>query len=234
MASSPVDRAERLSEPDHPPDRAEPLTDAREMTIGIVLFPQVEELDFVGPFEVFSALRELGAPVRVLLLAEQSGAVTCANGMRVLPDLRFDEAPELDVLLVPGGIGTRAEAKNPAMLAFIKRAGANCTWLTSVCTGALLLYESGFARGRRVTTHWAFVETLRARGDIEVLDGPRYVRDGRLVSAAGVSAGIDMALWLVGQLHTPELARKVQRFIQYDPAPPWGADRGACAPRPVF
>ena len=96
--------------------------------------------------------------------------------------------------------------------------------MTSVCTGSLLLHEAGFARGRRVTTHWGFVETLRRRGDVTVLDDVRYVRDGNLVTAAGVSAGIDMALWLVGQLHTPELARSVQRYIQYDPAPPYAAE----------
>ena len=96
--------------------------------------------------------------------------------------------------------------------------------MTSVCTGSLLLHEAGFAKGRRVTTHWGFVETLRRRGDVTVLDDVRYVRDGNVVTAAGVSAGIDMALWLVGQLRTPELARKVQRYIQYDPAPPYTAD----------
>jgi transcriptional regulator GlxA family with amidase domain len=93
-----------------------------------------------------------------------------------------------------------------------------------VCTGALLLHEAGFARGRRVTTHWSFVEPLRQRGDVTVLDHVRYVRDGNVVTAAGVSAGIDMALWLVGQLHDPAFARRVQHYIEYHPSPPYAAE----------
>jgi transcriptional regulator GlxA family with amidase domain len=128
------------------------------------------------------------------------------------------------VLLVPGGQGTRREVSNPNVIEWVRKVGERCQWVTSVCTGALLLHEAGFAKGKRVTTHWAFVEQLRARGDVTVLDGPRYVRDGNLVTAAGVSAGIDMALWLVGQLHSPEVARRVQRYIQYDPSPPYAAE----------
>jgi transcriptional regulator GlxA family with amidase domain len=93
-----------------------------------------------------------------------------------------------------------------------------------VCTGTLLLHEAGLAKGRRVTTHWGFVETLRQRGDVEVLEKVRFVRDGRLVTAAGVSAGIDMALWVVGQLYGVPHARQTQRFMEYDPAPPYTAE----------
>jgi transcriptional regulator GlxA family with amidase domain len=199
------------------------MTDA-SLTIGILLFDDVEELDFVGPFEVFAGMRQAVGSGQVVLIAEQEGPVTCANGMRVLPDHAFDDAPALDVLLVPGGQGTRREVSNPRLIEWIRKAGEAATWVTSVCTGALLLHEAGFARGKRVTTYWRFVEQLRARGDVEVLDGPRFVRDGQLVTSAGVSAGIDMALWLVGQLHSPGLARKVQRGIQYEPAPPYTAE----------
>lgn len=199
------------------------MSDA-SLTIGILLFDDVEELDFVGPFEVFAGMRQATGSGQVVLIAEQEGPVTCANGMRVLPDHGFDDAPALDVLLVPGGQGTRREVSNPRLIAWIRKAGEAATWVTSVCTGALLLHEAGFARGKRVTTYWGFVEQLRARGDVEVLDGPRFVRDGQLVTSAGVSAGIDMALWLVGQLHSPGLARKVQRGIQYEPAPPYTAE----------
>jgi len=194
------------------------------LTIGILLFDDVEELDFVGPFEVFAGMRQATGSGQVVLIAEQEGPVTCANGMRVLPDHAFGDAPTLDVLLVPGGQGTRREVSNPRLIEWIRKAGEAATWVTSVCTGALLLHEAGFARGKRVTTYWRFVEQLRARGDVEVLDGPRSVRDGQLVTSAGVSAGIDMALWLVGQLHSPGLARKVQRGIQYEPAPPYTAE----------
>ncbi len=194
------------------------------LEVGIVLFPDVEELDFAGPYEVFGGLFHANHGGRVHLIAESPGPVHCAKGMRVLPDCGFEDAPALDVLLVPGGQGTRQEVSNPAMIEFLKRAGANATWVTSVCTGTLLLHEAGFARGKRVTTHWAFVPTLRERGDVDVVDGPRFVRDGNLVTSAGVSAGIDMALWLVGQLYTPKVAREVQRYIQYEPAPPYSAE----------
>ncbi len=193
-------------------------------TIGILIFDDVEELDFVGPWEVFTSLYQSTGEGRVLTIAERPVAVRCAKGLRVLPDHTLADAPALDVLLVPGGQGTRREVGNPVLIEWLRKVGAQCRFVTSVCTGALLLHEAGFARGKRVTTHWGFVEQLRARGDVTVLDGPRYVRDGNLVTAAGISAGIDMALWLVGQLHSPEVARRVQRVIQYDPAPPYAAE----------
>lgn len=194
------------------------------ITTGILLFDDAEELDFAGPFEVFGAAAMLEKADRVVTIAEKSGLVRGSKGLRVLPDHGFADAPPLDVVLVPGGQGTRREVSNPALIDWLRKAGAGCRFVTSVCTGALLLHEAGFARGKRVTTHWGFAETLRGRGDVTVLEGVRYVRDGNLVTAAGVSAGIDMALWLVGQLHTPELARTVQRYIEYDPAPPYAAE----------
>jgi transcriptional regulator GlxA family with amidase domain len=189
-----------------------------------LLFDDAEELDFVGPFEVLCGAAMLEPGDRVVTIAEATRPIRCAKGLRVLPDHAFGDAPRLDVVLVPGGQGTRREVSNPALIEWLRRAGGGCRFVTSVCTGALLLHEAGFARGRRVTTHWAFEDTLRGRGDITVLSGVRYVRDGNLVTAAGVSAGIDMALWLVGQLHSPELARTVQRYIQYDPSPPYAAE----------
>ena len=146
-----------------------------------------------------------------------------AHGLRVIPDHDFGSAPALDVLLVPGGQGTRREVDNPVLLEWIRKSAARCQWITSVCTGSLLLCAADVAKGKRVTTHWTFVETLRERGDATVLDGVRYVRDGNVVTSAGVSAGIDMALWLVGQLYGPDYARKVQRVMEYDPAPPYAA-----------
>jgi transcriptional regulator GlxA family with amidase domain len=144
--------------------------------------------------------------------------------MRVLPHATIADAPALDVLLVPGGQGTRRESENAPLLAWIAKAAGPCRWVTSVCTGALLLAAAGPARGKTVTTHWGYVEALRARGDAgTVVENIRYVRDGNIVTAAGVSAGIDMALWLVGQLHTPALARATQRAMEYDPAPPYTA-----------
>jgi transcriptional regulator GlxA family with amidase domain len=194
-------------------------------TIGILLFDDVEELDFVGPWEVFSATAQhLFPDDRVVTIAQESRPIRCAKGLHVLPDFAFTTAPPLDVVLVPGGQGTRREVSNPTLIGWLRDVGERCRWVTSVCTGALLLHEAGFAKGRRVTTHWAFVETLRQRGDVTVLEGRRYVRDGNVVTAAGVSAGIDMALWLVGQIYGIDVARKVQRGIEYEPAPPYAAE----------
>jgi transcriptional regulator GlxA family with amidase domain len=163
--------------------------------IGILIFDDAEELDFVGPWEVFTMVNEVRAmggreaPHDVKLIAEAMAPVRCAKGMRVVPDLTIAQCERLEVLLIPGGIGTRREAKNEAMLSWIRNVAAHCQWVTSVCTGALLLTAAG-----------------------------------NIVTAAGVSAGIDMALWLVGQLHDPVLARHVQRAMQYDPAPPYAAE----------
>jgi transcriptional regulator GlxA family with amidase domain len=193
-------------------------------TIGILLFDGVEELDFAGPWEVFQVAIMLESLDRAVTIAEKPGPVRCAKGLSVNPDHAFENAPPLDVVLVPGGQGTRREVDNPVLIAWLKKIAPACTWVTSVCTGSLLLQGAGIALGKRITTHWRFVEELRKRGGATVLDGPRYVRDGNLVTAAGVSAGIDMALWLVGQMHSPDLARQVQRRIQYDPAPPYAAE----------
>jgi transcriptional regulator GlxA family with amidase domain len=200
-------------------------------TIGILIFDDAEELDFVGPYEVFTMINEVfahqGHPRthEVLLVAERESAVKCAKGMQVIPHTTIANCPALDVLLIPGGQGTRREVKNEVLLAWIAQTAQHCSWVTSVCTGALLLAAAGPAKGKRVTTHWGFVEQLRARDEVaEVLERVRYVRDGNLVTAAGVSAGIDMAIWLTGQLHGADVARLVQRAMEYDPAPPYAAE----------
>jgi transcriptional regulator GlxA family with amidase domain len=192
--------------------------------VGLLIFDDAEELDFMGPWEVFSYAAKMTGADRVLTVAQTMRPVRCAKGMQVLPDAPLSDAPPLDVVLVPGGIGTRREVNNPEVIDWLRRVCSSATWVTSVCTGSLLLHEAGPARGKRVTTHWTFIETLRARGDITVLEKVRYVRDGNLVTAAGVSAGIDMALWLVGQRDGVEVARNVQRGIEYDPAPPYAAE----------
>lgn len=192
---------------------------------GLLIFDGAEELDFTGPWEVFTASRMLRDDAdTVVLVAERQGPVHCNKGMRVLPDHTIDDHPPLDVLLVPGGNGTRREVSNAAITGWIRKASADAAWVTSVCTGALLLHEAGPARGRRVATHYAFEDTLQARGDITVVSDARYVVDGNLVTSQGVSAGIDMALWLIGRLHGRDHARMVRRYIQYDPAPPYLAD----------
>jgi transcriptional regulator GlxA family with amidase domain len=194
-------------------------------TVGIVVFDDAEELDWVGPWEVFKMARLGQQELRAVLIAERAEPVRCAGGMRVIPDHSFADAPPLDVLLVPGGQGTRVEMKNPVLLEWLAAAAEGCRWVTSVCTGSALLHAAGLAKGKRITTHWAYLEELRANApDATVLERVRYVRDGNLVTAAGVSAGIDMSLWLVGQMYGVDHARTVQRAMEYDPAPPYSAE----------
>ncbi len=198
-------------------------------TFGLLVFDDAEELDFVGPWEVFTAssmlLEQAGHPAdRVVLVAEHDRPIRCNKGLRVLPDHTFDDHPALDVVLVPGGMGTRAEVENPRLIRWLASAAETARWTTSVCTGSLLLHEAGPGRGRRLATHWSFEDTLAGRGDVTVVRDARWVVDGQVVSSQGVSAGIDMALWLVGQIHGVDHARTTQRYIQYDPAPPYQAD----------
>lgn len=195
------------------------------MKIGILVFDDAEELDFVGPWEVFKMARESKpSQFELFLVAEEDKPVRCRGGMRVLPDVTTAACPKLDVLLIPGGQGTRVQVENKALLAWIAKIAESAQWMTSVCTGALLLTAAGPAKGKKVTTHWAFIKGLRDRGEAaEVLEGFRYVRDGNVVTSAGVSAGIDMALWLIGQWEGPQFARGVQHYMEYDPAPPYSA-----------
>ncbi len=196
------------------------------INVGIVLYPEAEELDWAGPYEVF-AMAALGQEMKVVTIAESLEPVRCAKGLRVLADYTFADAPQLDVVLVPGGQGSRKQMENPVLLEWLRKIEGSCSWVTSVCSGSAILCKAGLARGARVTTHWGYVETLRefaGETETEVLTNVRYVRDGRLVTSAGVSAGIDMSLWIVGQLFDPTHARNTQRMMEYDPAPPYEAE----------
>jgi transcriptional regulator GlxA family with amidase domain len=190
------------------------------ITTGIVLFDGAEELDWAGPYEVFTMGRREGDAV--VTIAEHDRPIVCAKGLRVLADHTFADAPPLDILLIPGGRGSRVERENPVMLDFVARVAPGCDWVTSVCTGAFVLEAAGPARTRRVTTHWAAIDELRGLApDLTVLEGQRWVVDGNLVTSAGVSAGIDMALWVLGQATSVEHARTTQYLMEYDPAPPY-------------
>lgn len=194
-------------------------------TFGVLVFDGAEELDYVGPWEVFTASAQiLEGRDRVVLIAQTVEPVRSAKGLRVLPDHSFDDHPPLDVVLVPGGMGTRREVDNPVLTGWLGKVADSARWVASVCTGSLLLHGAGPARGKRVATHWSFEDQLEARGDIAVVRDARWVVHGNVVTSQGVSAGIDMALWLVGQLESPAHARTVQRYIQYAPAPPYQAD----------
>ena len=195
-------------------------------TYGILLFTDAEELDAIGPWEIFTASamvreEEAGSVVdRALTIAATAEPVRFNKGLRVLPDATFDDHPDLDVVLVPGGVGTRAVQDDPATLDWLRKVDAASTWTTSVCTGSLLLHRAGVADGRRLATHWGFEDGLSEAG-ATVERRYRWVVDGKVVSSQGVSAGIDMALWLVGAIHGPDHARTVQHYVQYDPAPPY-------------
>ncbi|QFG22633.1 DJ-1/PfpI family protein [Actinomadura sp. WMMB 499] len=195
-------------------------------TYGLLVFEDAEELDFAGPWEVFAtsaAMRDAGD--EAVLIAAGTAPVRCAKGMRVVPDRTFADHPDLDVLLVPGGRGARVtQPHDPAVTGWIAKTAARADWVTSVCTGSFLLHAAGPARGRRVATHRAHEDDLERQGDVTVVRDARYVVDGNLVTSQGVSAGIDMALWLVGRIHGRDHARAVRSYIQYEPAPPYMAD----------
>jgi transcriptional regulator GlxA family with amidase domain len=195
-------------------------------TYGLLIFERAEELDFVGPWEIFTSSSMLRDQAdTAVLIAETTDPVRCNKGMRVLPDHTFADHPPLDVLLVPGGYGAReVQVHNPVVKDWIAGVADAASWTTSVCTGAALLHASGVARGRRVATHFDYEDRLEAAGDVTVVRDARYVVDGHVVTSQGVSAGIDMALWLVGRLHGREHARQVRRYVQYEPAPPFLAD----------
>jgi len=194
---------------------------AKGTIVGILIFDGVEELDFVGPWEVFGSARECGANLTALTVAATSGVVCCAHGLHVIADCAFEASPRLDLLVIPGGYGTRRAANDEATLEWIRAAAPSCQWVASVCTGARLLAQSGLTAGRRMTTHWSVLDELAMRADIEIVRDARYVTDGKYVSAAGISAGIDMSLWLVGQRFGERMARDTQTYMEYDPVPPY-------------
>jgi transcriptional regulator GlxA family with amidase domain len=193
------------------------------VVIGVALFEGAEELDWAGPWEVLAAWAEQWPDdgVRVFTLAREEGPVACAKGLRVLPDETWESAPPLDVLVYPGGRGTRAQLGDETVRAWLRGISESGALVTSVCTGSLVLADAGLLDGKPATTHWGSLELLPTLGrEIEVRPDDRFVDTGEVITAAGVSAGIDMALHLVARLHSPERAREVRRYIQYDPEPP--------------
>lgn len=190
--------------------------------IAIVLFEGAEELDFVGPWEVFTMLGQVEAgSCSVFTVSEHGGEVRCAKGLRVIAEHSFADCPPADLILVPGGQGTRREVDNRAMIEFVRRMDEKTEVTTSVCTGSFVLEAAGLLAGKRATTHWGSIERLKARGTVEVLEDTRFVDEGRIVTSSGVSAGIDMALYLVGRLWSPVIARRVQKAMEYFPEPPY-------------
>jgi transcriptional regulator GlxA family with amidase domain len=193
------------------------------MRIAIAVFEGAEELDFVGPWEVLAAWRFLYPDdVEVVLVGEDSAPVTCAKGMQVLAHTTWDELGDVDALVYPGGRGTRGQLGDERVRSRLRGLKKRGTLMTSVCTGALVYADAGLLDGQPATTYWsAFDELLPLGREITPRPDERFVDAGDVITGAGVSAGIDMALHLVGRLGSPETAREVRRYIQYDPEPPY-------------
>jgi transcriptional regulator GlxA family with amidase domain len=193
--------------------------------VGILIFDGVEVLDFCGPFEVFSLASRPGEPDRypdnalfkVHTVAESAAAIRTVGGMEVVPTCTITDHPPFAILVVPGGFGTRAiYREKPQVVDWITRQAERDAITTSVCTGASLLAKAGILRGKRATTHWASIDRLRElHPEITVLDDLRVVDEGTVVTSAGVSAGIDMALHLVARLHGTETAINTARDMEY-------------------
>jgi transcriptional regulator GlxA family with amidase domain len=201
-------------------EQAGPMT----TRIGIVLFDGAEELDWAGPWEVLSywSRRNPEDGIEVFTVAQDnSRPIECAKGLKVLADHSWDSAPEIDVLVYPGGKGTRAQVGDEKVRAWVRSIHERARLTTSVCTGAFILADAGLLRGRAAITHWDdYDELLEIDGSIELQPDARYVDTGDIITAAGVSAGIDMALYLIVRLHSEDRARQIKRAIHYDPMPP--------------
>ncbi len=194
------------------------------MTYGIYLFQQVAALDFVGPYEIFALSNMLHNTGRVITIAETSDPIICANGMEVIPQYTISNTPALDVLLVPGANNLDAALQSPQTIEWIQGQATQNRFTTAVCTGALVLQKAGLLHHKKATTHWQLIAELRKDKSITVMEDMRYVRDGNIVTAQGISAGIDMALWLIGDIHSPAHSREVRKILHYDPAPPYTAE----------
>lgn len=191
--------------------------------IGIALFDDAEELDWAGPWEVLAtwSTRWPDDGVEVVTVADGQDPIRCARGLRVLADETWDHAARFDVLVYPGGQGTRRQLDPSRLHERLRSLSEDGSLLTSVCTGSLVYAAAGLLRHRPATTHWRSLDLLASIDPtIDVREHERYVDDGSIITAAGVSAGIDMALHLVARLHSSERAREVRRHIQYDPQPP--------------
>jgi transcriptional regulator GlxA family with amidase domain len=191
--------------------------------IGVYVFPGSEELDWAGPWEVLAAWSQVWPEdgIEVMTVGRNVEPVTCAKGLQVIPARSWADTGALDVLVVPGGRGVRALLEDEAALSRLRETALGGTLMASVCTGSWLLAKIGLLDGKPATSHWSGLERLAELGkDIEVRANDRYVDTGQVLTAAGVSAGIDLALHLVARLGSVERAREVRRYIQYDPAPP--------------
>ena len=188
-----------------------------DKTFGLLAFNGLEELDLIGPWEIFSLWQQhQQGPRQVILVAEQNEMIRCAKGLRIAVDNDFHDCPPLDYLLIPGGIGTRREVDNPLLIDFIKQQARHCEYILSVCTGALLLRAAGCLQGKKATTHWNSFDVL-AQDETITAQQQRYIHDGNIWTSAGISAGIDMAFAFVAQVAGETVAGQIQQFAEYYP-----------------
>ena len=183
--------------------------------IGLLIFPDITQLDMTGPYEVFIKFPQ----AKVHLIWKSREPITAGGGMQIVPTTTFADCPQLDIICIPGGAGMNPLLNDTETLSFIRKQAAGARYVTSVCTGALVLGAAGLLKGRKATTHWMSRDMLTAFGATPVVD--RVVIDGNVVTGGGVTAGIDFALRLAAEMHGPELAKSIQLGIEYDPAPPF-------------
>jgi cyclohexyl-isocyanide hydratase len=195
------------------------------MRVGMIVFPGLTQLDLTGPYEVLARLTD----VSVSLIAETSAPVRSDTGLRLLPDATFDDAPPLELLFVPGGPGIGDAIENEPLMAFLRARAPRAAYITSVCTGSLVLGAAGLLRGYRATTHWLSMGLLARLGAIPVPE--RVVFDRNRITGGGVTAGIDFALRLAAELRGEVVARRLQLLLEYDPAPPFSSGSPRWAPR---
>lgn len=196
--------------------------------IGLLVFPKVQQLDLTGPYDVFATM----PGVKVHLIWKNLDPLQSSSHLTLTPTCTFDDCPDLDVICVPGGVGVDALMEDAETLAFIRHQAANAQYVTSVCTGALVLGAAGLLEGKRATTHWASHGLLEKFGAIPVKE--RVVRDGNLMTGGGVTAGIDFALTLISELFDAATSQTIQLQLEYAPAPPFDAGRPDTAPAHVL
>lgn len=194
------------------------------MTVGMMLFPNLTQLDLTGPYEVFARLPE----TRVYLVAATLAPVRTERGLTISPDVTLEDVPALDIVCVPGGPGVDAAMEDRAVLDFLRVRADAARYVTSVCTGALVLGAAGLLRGYRATTHWLSRDLLELFGAVAVDE--RVVIDRNRITGGGVTAGIDFGLTVAGEVFGPAVAQEVQLVLEYNPAPPFRAGSPTTAP----
>jgi cyclohexyl-isocyanide hydratase len=203
------------------------MHDSRSLTVGMVLFPKLTQLDLTAPYEVFSRMPN----TTVLLAAATLEPVRSERGLAITPSVTFDETPPLDVVCVPGGVGVNTMMEDEVFLRFLQTVGRQARYLTSVCTGSLLLGAAGLLSGYRATSHWMSLDLLAVFGALPVEE--RVVVDRNRITGGGVTAGIDFGLVVAAELLGPAIAQEIQLTLEYDPSPPFVSGSPRTAPADV-